>query len=415
MAQSWNKLTDEKLKKKVASLEKAFSIQSNENIKKSIGKQLDAAKKELESRGGEVEKAVKETTKEAVKDAEKDVKAVEEVADEIKPKAKKKGRPKKTTTTKKTRAKQKKVSTGDFEMTIDGVKYKFSDAKSKEQCQKAIAALKARKAQVKKASGAYRTKSVTSKITSGMETIARQAVDEAKSHKATESQIKKRVDAVEKAFNDLFNKLEELMGKKISNSDRKAVMSILQGYEKKQTSKVTTIKKKEDGGEVDWSDVDVDNELMRYGGEVEGTYGGSQTPTTVYFYEDRGGKWYAADGSVNVNYTYDDIEDGVDIETLRDEDMFTASKPIESEDDIERELYEDYKKGGKTQGYNSRLDESLGTSRKRITTHQDYKDRRDESKGMKKASGKRAYSRVKTMDKKMDGGSVNGWDWSSFL
>ena len=48
MAQSWNKLTDEKLKKKVASLEKAFSIQSNENIKKSIGKQLDAAKKELE-------------------------------------------------------------------------------------------------------------------------------------------------------------------------------------------------------------------------------------------------------------------------------------------------------------------------------------------------------------------------------
>ena len=80
------------------------------------------------------------------------------------------------------------------------------------------------------------------------------------------------------------------------------------------------------------------NLLMRYGGEVEGTYDGSQTPTTVYFYEDRGGKWYAADGSVNVNYTYDDIEDGVDIETLSDEDMFTASKPIESEDDIEDEL-----------------------------------------------------------------------------
>lgn len=401
MAQSWNKLTDEKLKKKVASLEKAFSIQSNENIKKSIGKQLDAAKKELESRGGEVEKAVKETTKEAVKDAEKDVKAVEEVADEIKPKAKKKGRPKKTTAPKKTRAKQKKVSTGDFEMTIDGVKYKFSDAKSKEQCQKAIAALKARKAQVKKASGAYRTKSVTSKITSGMETIARQAVDEAKSHKATESQIKKRVDAVEKAFNDLFNKLEELMGKKISNTDRKAVMSILQGYEKKQTSKVTTIKKKEEGGAVDWSDVDVDNELMKKGGWVQKSEEEMEEHGTVGLFTEKASKR----GMTPKQFMKEVLTHPkkYDLKTRR-EAQWMANVTGDS-----------YKKGGKTQGYNDRLDESLGTSRKRITTHQDYKDRRDESKGMKKASGKRAYSRVKTMDKKMDGGEVNGWDWSSFL
>lgn len=44
--------------------------------------------------------------------------------------------------------------------------------------------------------------------------------------------------------------------------------------------------------------------------EIEGTYGRSKT--------------------VNINYTYDDIQKGVDIEELSDSDMFTASKPINS-------------------------------------------------------------------------------------
>ncbi len=59
-----------------------------------------------------------------------------------------------------------------------------------------------------------------------------------------------------------------------------------------------------------------------------------------------------------------------------------------------------YAKGGKTQGYNSRLDESLaerdGAER---GFEQKKKDRRDESKAMEKSSGKRAYSSVKSMDK----------------
>ena len=60
-------------------------------------------------------------------------------------------------------------------------------------------------------------------------------------------------------------------------------------------------------------------------------------------------------------------------------------------------------KGGMTQGYNARLDESLGNRKgKKSTKKQSYKDRRDESKGMEKASGKRAYSSVGTMDN-------NGW------
>lgn len=54
----------------------------------------------------------------------------------------------------------------------------------------------------------------------------------------------------------------------------------------------------------------------------------------------------------------------------------------------------------KKQGYNARLDESLGMRRgKESTKKQTMKARRDESKGMEKAKGKRAYSAVKTMDK----------------
>tara|TARA_R110002020_G_scaffold134401_4_gene299972 strand:- start:167 stop:490 length:324 start_codon:yes stop_codon:yes gene_type:complete len=58
----------------------------------------------------------------------------------------------------------------------------------------------------------------------------------------------------------------------------------------------------------------------------------------------------------------------------------------------------------KQQGYNARLDESLG-SRNSGTKTQSLKSRRDESKGTEKSMGKRAYSAVSTMDK-ANGGSV---------
>tara|TARA_R110002073_G_scaffold239843_1_gene401554 strand:+ start:187 stop:408 length:222 start_codon:yes stop_codon:yes gene_type:complete len=57
-------------------------------------------------------------------------------------------------------------------------------------------------------------------------------------------------------------------------------------------------------------------------------------------------------------------------------------------------------KGGKTtktQGYNDRLDESLGARDGKKS--QSFKDRRDESKGAEKAAGNKAYSAVSTMDK----------------
>ena len=58
------------------------------------------------------------------------------------------------------------------------------------------------------------------------------------------------------------------------------------------------------------------------------------------------------------------------------------------------------KSGGKTkkQGYNDKLDESLG-ARNKTKGKQSLKSRRKESEGMEKASGKRKFSAVGTMDK----------------
>ena len=58
------------------------------------------------------------------------------------------------------------------------------------------------------------------------------------------------------------------------------------------------------------------------------------------------------------------------------------------------------KAGAKKQGYNARLDESLGARRgAESTKSQSFNARRDESKGMEKSMGRRAYAAVGTMDK----------------
>tara|TARA_B100001248_G_C27395446_1_gene465230 strand:+ start:831 stop:3953 length:3123 start_codon:yes stop_codon:yes gene_type:complete len=66
-----------------------------------------------------------------------------------------------------------------------------------------------------------------------------------------------------------------------------------------------------------------------------------------------------------------------------------------------------FEKGGKTQGYNDKLDESLG-NRDGVEPMmmQSFKDRRDESKGMEKSMGRRAYQSVGTMDKMAKGGKI---------
>ena len=59
------------------------------------------------------------------------------------------------------------------------------------------------------------------------------------------------------------------------------------------------------------------------------------------------------------------------------------------------------------QGYDDKLDESMGMSMRESKMEQSMKDRRDESKGMEKGMGRRAYQRVKTMDKDAESFEAN--------
>jgi hypothetical protein len=60
------------------------------------------------------------------------------------------------------------------------------------------------------------------------------------------------------------------------------------------------------------------------------------------------------------------------------------------------------------QGYNARLNESMGMRNRRTMKKAKgkatMKARRDESKGMEKKMGRRAYAAVRTMDRKRRGG-----------
>ena len=77
---------------------------------------------------------------------------------------------------------------------------------------------------------------------------------------------------------------------------------------------------------------------------------------------------------------------------------------INKEKRFEKNRMDGMAKGGKVkkQGYNDRLDESLGARHGKKS--QSLKSRRDESKGMEKAMGKGAYSGASTM--MADGGEV---------
>ena len=81
--------------------------------------------------------------------------------------------------------------------------------------------------------------------------------------------------------------------------------------------------------------------FVRSTNTVSGFYGGSKTPCKVfvaYCYCSSGLTWYVVKGSVNVNATYDDIENGVNVETLSDVDTFTNDKPINTEKQLIKAL-----------------------------------------------------------------------------
>ena len=69
---------------------------------------------------------------------------------------------------------------------------------------------------------------------------------------------------------------------------------------------------------------------------VNGFYGHLRpNPCEVFIYQNRNGSsWYVVEGSVNVNKTFDEISEGVNVEELRDVDCFTTDKPIMSIEEL---------------------------------------------------------------------------------
>ena len=130
----------------------------------------------------------------------------------------------------------------------------------------------------------------------------------------------------------------------------------------------------------------------RFQQDDEFAKGGATSSDTsdVYFfaYEEfmKNGKKFKSEKDL-----YDFVNDGYSFPKYSKKSVNSALKTLNKEV---------YAKGGKTQGYNDKLDESLGNTKgKRSTKEQNYKDRRNESEAMEKKGGKRKYARVKTMDK----------------
>jgi hypothetical protein len=257
----YTKIAEKDIEKKIQGFRLAMSKfeGKNEKIVSKAKAEIEKLEKELEGRSGKAEEEKK--SKEEAK------KAVEKTEAKKKPTAKKedKKEDKKPTEKKKPKPKPRVYPSpaSKFELTIDGKTYKFDDLKSKEQCEKAIKAVKARRdEQVKhkkaREEGAEqaRTIPVTRKITDGFVSVTKKAVTEAKKHDRSPAEFKREIAAVEKAFSQLFDKLETLMGKKIPATQRKSVMDILGSFEdtvEKGASKKEKAKtaKKEDGGIID--------------------------------------------------------------------------------------------------------------------------------------------------------------------
>jgi hypothetical protein len=73
--------------------------------------------------------------------------------------------------------------------------------------------------------------------------------------------------------------------------------------------------------------------------ETSGFYGSGHTPCTIYVYENRNGSyWYCVEDSINVNCTYQEITPGTNVEEVQDVDFFTASSPINSEEELQEQV-----------------------------------------------------------------------------
>ena len=155
-------------------------------------------------------------------------------------------------------------------------------------------------------------------------------------------------------------------------------------------------------------------ELYAKGGNIQGTIEISEMEGNARKFTGKGAGRKKINGKIFnptlVAYSKDDVKNIISYITEGDYYVYKINyydKGRMDKEEIRGKLPEyviyqeeiKFAKGGKTQGYNDRLDDSLGMrTGRRSTKEQDYKDRRDESKGMEKGMGRRPYSSVGTMD-----------------
>lgn len=232
-------LSDSDLAKQIKGAKLVISS-STGLIKDASEKKLAKLETELASRSG--------------KSAEKPKKVTAKAKKPVKQKKEKKSADKSPKVEKPKKEKPKSPSpTDDFQLTIDGKVYKFSDLASKEECERATKAVKARYEEVKankeaRKEGMERAAStpITHRISDNFVSATKKAVSaisETKIDKSPEV-LKKEINALEKAFNNLFDRLGDLMGKKIPDSQRKEIMDVLNKFE----SKLDKPEKKAEGG-----------------------------------------------------------------------------------------------------------------------------------------------------------------------
>lgn len=394
-------LTESQIKRKIDTLKRALE---DKNVP-------EVAHPKMKEDLKKFEKMLKDFEKEVEEEAEKDIKKVDDIADldlpdldlgEDKPKkpAKKRGRPKKKT----------------YEITVDGKKFSFSDKAGKDNCQKAIALVKAQKDQQKESTKKYEAKSTSAKISNNLQTIAKQAVAKAKSRNVAPATLKKQVDAVEKAFKTLFNALETLMGAKISQAQRNAIMRILNDFEDKKT-KTTRITKKEMGGKVDnWEDVDPDV-LYAEGGEIikQWNYLG------LYYFQTK-------NGTYNVEFTDDTMtmrrDNGETVVVLRRDRNKGGMSDEEKLNNFLKNFSNTYAEGGEIIDTFTSIQGSRVMPNNPFTIEKEndfYVIKNSKGEVLAKDTTKEGIMNDKGMFLNLyeGGGEVqepkNSWDWQSFL
>lgn len=74
--------------------------------------------------------------------------------------------------------------------------------------------------------------------------------------------------------------------------------------------------------------------------ELSGTYGAYETPCTIFYCDG----WYCVEGSQNVNFTHEYLENGVDVELVQDSDIITVSGGVHSLEELEQ-IIEEHENG----------------------------------------------------------------------